>query len=212
MVRVVAGLRFDQVSEVLDGLAGFEQLSLGGIAELRATPEWQRYHTTLRSFLAQPGLDAFGHPGHGMEAVSLAYREVIKQAGSIAARRTAAAALRRWDPVIQVTIEFAGALLSVFYNPTGPGSTGFHVARDLAPGVGTRTARAVFHLVIGRVTRSRSQSRVENSLRVLETRLDRGRRDWTEFVEALRKSGIRELDRPPGAPENAAAMEKGGDE
>lgn len=210
LVRVVANLRFDQVSEVLGAPAAFEQLTLGGIAELRSTPAWRRYHAVLRDFLNQPTLETFGDPGHGAEAVTLAYREVIKQAGAIAARRSAAAISRRWDPVIEITVEFAGALLSVFYNTDGAGSMGFHLARDLAPGVATRTARAVFHLAIGRVTRSRARSRVDNSLRVLETRLDHGRRDWADFLAALRTSGIRELGELPG--QDAAAMEKGAEE
>ena len=185
LVQVVSNLRFDQVTEVLGALAAFEQLTLGGIFELRSTPAWEHYHTVLRAFLAQQSLEAFGDVEHGAEAVALAYRQVIKQAGDIAAQHSEIKIRRRWDPVVEITVEYAGALVSILYNPAGTGGNVFRVIRPLAAGVAARSAKAVFHLVIGRVTRSRGRSRVDNNLRVLDTRLDHGRRDWEEFIRAL---------------------------
>jgi hypothetical protein len=207
LVQVVANLRFDEVTEVLGALAAFEQLTLGGIVELRATPAWERYHLLLRAFLAQQTLDAFGDAEYGAEAVTLAYRQVIKEAGDIAVRHSQEAVQRRWDPVVEITVEFAGALVSILYNPTDTGGNAFRVIRPLAAGVATRSAKAVFHLVIGGVTRSRGRSRVDNSLRVLDTRLDRGRRDWQEFIRALEQQGFRDIGQASG-PEKVAAMEK----
>lgn len=207
LVQVVSNLRFDQVTEVLGALAAFEQLTLGGILELRATPAWDRYHTLLRAFLAQQTLDAFGDGQHGAEAVALAYRQVIKEAGDIAIRYSQEATQRRWEPIVEITVEFAGALVSILYNPTGTGSNAFRLIRPLAAGVATRSAKAVFHLVIGGVTRSRGRSRVDNSLRVLDTRLDRGRRDWEEFIRALEQQGFRDVGQA-SSPEKVAAMEK----
>jgi hypothetical protein len=206
-VQVVSNLRFDQITAVLGALAAFEQLTLGGILDLRSTVAWERYHTVLRAFLAQQTLDAFGDAEHGAEAVALAYRQVIKEAGDIAVRYSEKASQRRWDPVVEITVEFAGALVSILYNPAGTGGNVFRLVRPLAAGVATRSAKAVFHLVIGRVTRSRGRSRVDNSLRVLDTRLDHGRRDWEEFVRALEQEGFREVTESSSAPEEAA-MEK----
>lgn len=207
LIQVISNLHFDQVTEVLGALAAFEQLTLGDILELRSTPAWEHYHAVLRAFLAQQTLEAFGDPGHGAEAVALAYREVIKEAGAITVRQSQKMALRRWDPVVEITVEFAGALLSILYDPSGTGGNVFRVLRPLADGVATRSAKAVFHLVIGRVTRSRGQSRVDNSLRVLDTRLDHGRRDWEEFVRALEHEGFRDAGQISGGHEEAA-MEK----
>jgi hypothetical protein len=207
LVQVVSNLHFDQITQVLGALAAFDQLTLGGILELRSTAAWDRYHMLLRALLAQQTLDAFGDADHGAEAVALAYRQVIKEAGDIAVRRSQDVTQRRWDPVVEITVEYAGALLSILYNPTGAGGNVFRLLRPLAAGVATRSAKAVFHLVIGRVTRSRGQSRVDNSLRVLDTRLDHGRRDWEEFVKALEHEGFRDAGQS-GDPDKTAAMEK----
>ena len=208
LIRVIANLRFDQISEVVGALAAFEQLTLGGIIDLRSTREWARYHEVLRDFLTEPTLDAFGNAEHGVEAVALAYGEVIRQAGAIAVSHTASRLQERWDPVVEIMVEFAGAVVSIFYDPAGDGGKAFHVARELMQGVVTREAKAAFHLIIGRVTRSRGQSRVDNSLRVLETGLEHGKNDWIAFVGALRAEGFRELDQVPGTPPETAAMEK----
>jgi hypothetical protein len=207
LVQVVSNLHFDQITEVLGALAAFEQLTLGGILELRATPAWQRYHSVLRAFLAQQTLEAFSDADHGAAAVALAYRQVIQEAGEIAVRHNSESLQRRWDPVVEITVEFAGALLSILYDPTGSGGNAFRLIRPLADGVATRSAKAVFHLVLGRVTRSRGQSRVDNSLRVLDTRLDHGRRDWEEFIRALKRAGFRDIGQISST-DKAAAMEK----
>src|SRR6266498_4034659 len=208
LIQVVSNLRFDQITEVLGALGAFEQLTLGSVIELRSTPQWDRYYTVLDRFLTQPTLEAFGDADHGAEAVALAYRDVIKQAGTIAAEHSKAAVQQRWDPVIEITVEFAGAILSIFYNPAGAGSNAFRVVRGLAPGIGTRAAKAVFHLVIGRVTRSRARSRIDNSLRVLDTKLDHGRDDWKELVAGLKQQGFRDLDEYPAESGGLASMEK----
>jgi hypothetical protein len=210
LVRVVSNLRFDQISEVLGALSAFEKLTLGGIIELRSTPAWTHYHTVLRRFLAQQTLDAFGNSEHGAEAVALAYRDVIREAGEIAIRYRQDTVQRRWDPVVEITVEFAGALLSILYNPTGTGGNVFKLIRPLASAGVTRSAKAVFHLVIGRVTRSYGHSTIDNSLKVLDTKLDHGRRDWEKFVGALQRNGFREVQSVDDA-ETVAAMEKGAD-
>jgi hypothetical protein len=207
LVQVVSNLRFDQITGVLGALGAFEQLTLGGILELRSTAAWEHYHAMLRAFLAQQTLEAFGDAEHGAEAVALAYRQVIKEAGDIVVRYSEKATRRRWDPVIEITVEFAGALLSILYNPAGTGGNAFRLIRPLEDQVATRSAKAVFHLVIGRVTRSRGRSRVDNSLRVLDTRLDHGRRDWQEFIGALEQEGFRDIGQIGSGPEKAA-MEK----
>lgn len=210
LTRIVANLHFDRITEVLGAPSAFDQLSLGGILELRDTPEWGSYHSILRAFLAQPTLETFGDEDHGAESVAMAYRDVIRQAGPIAARYSQTAIQSRWDPIVEITIEFAGAILSVFYNPSGDGGKAFRVVRGLTPGIATRGAKAVFHLIIGRATRARSQSRVENGVRVLETNLDHGRRDWDEFIRALRIQGFVELDATPQA--TPAVMERSTEE
>jgi hypothetical protein len=48
---------------------------------------------------------------------------------------------------------------------------------------------------------------VDNSLRVLDTRLDHGRRDWQEFIGALEQEGFRDIGQIGSGPEKAA-MEK----
>ena len=208
LVHVISSLRFDQVSEVVGALAAFDRLSLGGIIELRSTAAWQRYHAILRDFLGQSTLDVFGDEEHGAEAVAIAYRDVIKQAGSITAARERERLERRWDPIVEIMIEFAGAVVSVFYNPAGDGGAAFQVVRDLLPGTVTRSAKAALHLVLGRVTRSAAAAQVDNQLRVLETRLDYGRRDWQAFVRGLEAQGLRRLDRAPGGSHESSAMEK----
>lgn len=208
LVQVVANLNFDRITEVLGAIATFEQLTLGGIIELRSTPTWQHYHAVLRNFLAQQSLEAFGNAEHGAEAVALAYRQVIREAGEIAIRYRQDAIQRRWDPIVELTVEFAGALLSILYNPAGTGGNVYKVVRPLAAGVATRSAKAVLHLVIGRVTRSLGKSTIDNSLRVLDTRLDHGKRDWEEFIRALNQTGFRD-DQSVDDSETVAAMEKG---
>jgi hypothetical protein len=212
LAQALAALRFDQITEVLGALGAFENLTLGGVLELRSTSAWRHYHSVLRKFLSGGTLEAFGNTDHGAEAVALAYREVIKEAGPIAARYSSGAIQERWDPRVEIMVEFAGAILSIFFNPSGDGVNVFHVVRDLMPGVATRTAKAVFHLVIGRATRSRGEAQVENSLRVLDTKLERGRKDWDGFQKALVAQGFRRLDQIPGRPDLVAAMERSDEE
>lgn len=102
LVQVVSNLRFDQITQVIGALAAFEQLTLGGILELRSTAAWDRYHEVLRAFLGQQTLDTFGDAEHGAEAVALAYRGVIKEAGDVVIRRDQEAIRRRWDPVVEI--------------------------------------------------------------------------------------------------------------
>jgi hypothetical protein len=206
LAQVVANLHFDRITEVLGAPAAFDQLTLGGVLELRETPAWEYYHSVLRDFLAQPTLEDFNDEDHGAEAVAMAYRRVIEEAGPISARNSQAAIQSRWDPIVEITVEFAGAVVSVFYNPGGDGGKAFRVVRGLTPGIATRGAKAVFHLIIGRATRARSQSNVENGIRVLETNLDHGRRDWDEFIKALGMQGFTELSAVPEP--TAAVMER----
>jgi len=198
LIRVLSNLNFDQVSAVLDAPSAFERLTLRDVLELRDTPQWAHYHNVLDEFLADGTLDAFGDASHGAEPIALAYRDVVERAGAISAARIRSAVQDRWDPVIEIAVEFAGAILSVFYDPAGKA---FRVARDISPGVGTRTAKAVFHFVMGRITRSQAAARIDNSLRMLDTRLAGGKDDWVEFVAGLKKQGFRELDRDPGSGE-----------
>ena len=190
LAHTLATLRFDQITDVLGALGAFENLTLGGVLDLRATRAWRRYHSVLQAFLSDRTLETFGNADHGAEAVALAYREVIKEAGPIAASYSSAAIQERWDPIVEIMIEFAGAIISIFFNPAGDGNNAFRVTRDLMPGVSTRAAKAVFHLVIGRSTRSRGRSRIENSMRVLDTKLEHGRRDWENFPARAHGAGF----------------------
>lgn len=198
LADLVARLRFDQVTEVLGALAAFDFLTLSDIVRLRSTGAWQRYQRVLRDFLAQPSLDMFDDA----EQVVLAYNEVIREAGSIAGARLAEARVERWSPAVELVVEFAGAAVSIFFNVSG--GLAFQVTKELAPGVVTRTAKAVISMVIGRVTVARTASQVDNNLRLLEYQLEHGRRDWETFVSALGKLGFRELtDESPGNDQQA---------
>ncbi len=205
LIQAVSNLNFDQVAAVLSAPAAFERLTLGSIIKLRSTEEWGNYRAVLDKFLTHPTLEVFGDGDHGAEAVALAYREVIKQAGAIGASQLTDAAQEHWDPVIEITVEFAGAVLSIFYNPAG---NAFRLARGIAPGVSTRAAKAIFHLVIGRATRSRARSRVDNSLRVLDVRLEHAEQDWEGFVKGLKQHGFRDLDTDPGRADRRGSTEK----
>ena len=200
LIDLVGRLRFDQVTEVLGALAAFDFLTLSDIVRLRDTAPWQRYHRALREFLARPSLEMF-EGEHGAESVVLAYTDVIREAGEIAGARLARAQVERWVPAVELVVEFAGAVVSIFFNVSG--GLAFQVSKELAPGVVTRTAKAVVSLVIGRLTTARTASRVDNSLRLLEFRLDHGRRDWDEFVGALGRLGFQELSSVPEAAERA---------
>lgn len=197
LTDLVRKLRFDRVTEVLGALAAFDYLTMTDIAQLRATEAWQEYHRRLRDFLQQPTLELFTDPDHGAEAVVLAYRDVIAEAGAIAGSRIEMARARRWDPAIEIMVEFAGAVVSIFFNVGDGQAVAYRVSQQIADGIATRTAKAVVHLVIGRFTRSKTHSNVDNGLRVLEQRLDHGRRDWDDFIRSLDILGFKELGELP---------------
>jgi hypothetical protein len=197
LTDLVRNLRFDRVTEVMGALASFDYLTVSDIARLRMTQAWQNYHRVLRDFLRQPTLDMFTDREHGAEAVALAYNGVIAEAGAIAGSRIERARAHKWDPAIELLVEFAGAAVSIFFNLGNSRGMAYRVSQDIAPTIAARAAKAVVHLVIGRLTNSRAHSEVDNGIRVLERRLDRGRRDWDEFIGALRTLGFEELDRLP---------------
>jgi hypothetical protein len=197
LTDLVRKLRFDRVTDVLGALAAFDFLAVSDIAKLRNTEAWQHYHRTLRTFLEQPTLELLADQDRGAEAVALAYSEVIREAGAIAGSRIEDARLRKWAPVIEIMVEFAGAVVSVFFNVGGGQGLAYRISHGVAPGLATRTAKVVVHLVIGRFTQARTQSKIDNGIRVLERRLDRGRRDWDEFIAALGSLGFRELGELP---------------
>lgn len=184
-------LRFAQITKVLGGLAAFDFLTLSDVVRLRHTEEWHAYHRVLQQFISERSLAMFEDSDHGAQQVAAAYGRVIGVAGEIAGERLAEARVREWEPITELVVDFAGASVSIFFG--GEGNVTYAVTGEIAKTAITRTAKAVISLVIGRFTKAGTKSRVGNSLRLLEYRFERGRRDWEEFVYALGAAGFQEL-------------------
>lgn len=183
LVDLLRRTAFDVVQSGLV-IESLSELSLAEVRAVREEEAWASYIGRLRHLVAHP-LE-FTDPDEGARAVYEAYVELAKVISARASRRPSGrrpAREHRWDPVIEIVFEAAGAVLSVvFANPPI-----FQVAGTVAAAVGARAAPVVVRLVIRGMAERRAQARLSTGIDLMRVRFGNAKRDWDRLVFETRQ-------------------------
>ncbi len=163
----------------LDSLA---ELQLADVPVVRATDEWRAYASSLGNLLRAPL--SFNDPGAGAGAVLEAYVQlarVITEVGTQHAVARRVGRLSRWQPVVEVVFEIAGAVLTVIF----AGQTGYRVTGSVAAKIGSKATPAVMRLVIRGLTEHGSKSKLGISVDLMRRDVRNAQKEWDEVVRGV---------------------------
>jgi hypothetical protein len=190
---------FNLAQEPLD--IGFTGLELQHIWQARKTDEWSNYIGSLRSLIASPAeFDIRA------QDVYSRYVDLAAQLGNIAGDRRRGA-VDRWEPVIQVTIEVLGSVISLVFGHEPYAQVVGNVARSVA---GRASTAIVRFAVVGR-DRRRARAQLGTSIDLMRLRFQRTAADWEDLQRRLKSAGLplRALTREPEEDANLDLPEEG---
>jgi hypothetical protein len=183
---------FDLAQQPLD--VGFTGLGLHHVWQARKTDEWTQYINSLRSLIAAPReFDTRA------QDVYSRYVDLAAQLSNIVGQRRQGVA-DRWQPIIQVTIEVLGSVISIVFGHDRYAQVIGNVARSVA---GRASTAIVRFAVIGRDERQ-ARAQLGTSVDLMRLRFQRTAADWEDLQRQLRSAGlpIRALTREPEADAN----------
>ncbi|SCL32676.1 hypothetical protein GA0074692_3376 [Micromonospora pallida] len=155
-------------------------LELHHVRQARQTDEWRDYVTALQALLDEP-LDFVDRSQRLYDRYVALARRLAEMVGERRQDR-----MRVWDPAIRVTVEVAGAVVSVVFD----GDPRLELAGEVAPEVVARAATAVLRFaVVGRDER-RAARELSTGMDVMRVRLQRAGEDWRELVRRLQELGF----------------------
>jgi hypothetical protein len=193
---------FDLIQNPLDvGLTG---LDLHHVSQARRTDEWSKYISSLRSLIEAP--EEFDIRAQDV------YSRYVDLAGQISnivgARRQGL--VDRWEPVIQVTIETLGSVISIVF----AAEPVVQVVGKVATSIAARASTAVVRFaVVGRDQR-RAQRQLGTSVDLMRVQFHRTADEWRQLTDELERAGfrVRDLDRHPEADANLDVPEQSEDD
>jgi hypothetical protein len=169
---------FERIAEGLY-LRSIQSLTLRQILEIRHQPEWEAYIRSLRSLLDNPL--SFADPISGAVEV---YRRYGELAGVMTKLATENAERSRWQPVIELIIDVAGAALSMVWDAQG---LFFTQSGAAVPLVTDRAAPVVARLVVRGLGDRRVQSSLRTDLTFLTGRMADAVAGWNELMGEIRQ-------------------------
>jgi lambda repressor-like predicted transcriptional regulator len=183
---------FDLVQNALDvGLTG---LDLHHVWAARRTDEWDQYTASLKDLIENP----VDFSDRGQEVYSR-YVELARRLGAIVGDRHRGV-VDRWEPVIQLTVETLGSVITVVFGP----QPHVEVIGKVATGIAVRASTAVVRFaVVGRDQR-RASSELGTSMDLMRVRLARTGEAWEFLQRKLAEAGlpVYNMSRPPEADAN----------
>jgi hypothetical protein len=189
---------FDLVQSALDiGLTG---LDLHHVWAARGTEEWQQYTTSLKGLLENP----VDFSDRGQEVYSR-YVDLARRLGIIVGDRRSGA-VDRWEPIIQLTVETLGSVITIAFGP----QPHVEVIGKVATGIAVRASTAVVRFaVVGRDHR-RANAELGTSMDLMRVRLSRTGEEWEYLKRKLAEAGlpVYDMNRSPEADANFDVPEK----
>lgn len=184
--EIIELLRKTAFSEVQQGLYldSLAELSLADVPVVRETEEWRTYASRLGDLLRSPM--SFTDADVGAPAVLQAYVDlagVITRVGTDRAVARRVGRLARWQPVVEVIFEIAGAALTVVFAE----QTLYRVSGSVAAKIGSKAAPAVMRLVIRGFSERGSKSKLGISVDLMRRDVRNAEREWDSLVGGLRK-------------------------
>jgi hypothetical protein len=163
-------------------MRSFGTLRLHDVQEIRLTDEWSKYIQSLDGLLADPL--SFADPDTGIARIYRDYTDVAKVATSIGVAGRSKRLTARWDPVVELVIEVAGAALSVVWG----GGIVFKIAGVISSKVLGKGAPVVARLVVRGLTERGSRAELAMSCDFMRSQLTDARNEWDMLVSKLRET------------------------
>jgi hypothetical protein len=189
---------FDLAQQPLD--VGFTDLELHHVWRARRTDEWVQYINSLKSLIAAPR-----EFDERAQEIYSRYVDLAARLGSIVGERRKGV-VDRWQPVIQVTIEVLGSVISIVFGHETYAQVVGNVARSVA---GRASTAIVRFAVIGRDER-RARAQLGTSVDLMRLRFQRTAAGWEDLQRQLQSAGLplRALTREPEADANLDVPEE----
>ncbi|KAB2347771.1 hypothetical protein [Actinomadura rudentiformis] len=163
---------------------GLTGLDLHHVQQARTSDEWTAYTTSLTSLINSP--EEFENLGQDVYNKYIALATTLS---SIVGDRRVDT-VDRWEPIIRVSVETIGAVISVVFD-TEPY---VEVIGEVAQAVAARASTAVVRFaVVGRDQR-RADTQLGTSVDLMRIRFDRTERDWKRLIGGLGQAGYPVLE------------------
>jgi hypothetical protein len=192
---------FDLVQSALDiGLTG---LDLHHVWSARGTDEWIRYITSLEGLISNP--EEFSVRG---QEVYSRYVDLARRIGTIVGDRRRGV-VDRWEPIIQLTVETLGSVITIVFGP----QPYVEIIGKVATGIAVRSSTAVVRFaVVGRDQR-RASAELGTSMDLMRVRLRRTGEEWDYLKRKLAEAGfpVYDMTRSPEADANLDVPERADD-
>src|SRR6266567_660717 len=192
---------FDLVQSALDvGLSG---LDLHHVWRTRSTDDWTRYITSLKARIDAP--EEFEIRG---QEVYTRYVDLARRLGTIVGGRRRGV-VDRWEPVIQLTVETLGSVISIVFGAEPHVEVIGKVASEIAARASTALVRFA---VVGRDQR-RASTQLGTSVDLMRVRLNRTGEGWEYLKTKLGEAGfpVQDMTRLPEVDANLDVPEKSED-
>jgi len=173
---------FDLVQSGLDiGLAG---LDLHHVWQARKTDEWASYIASLRALIEAP--QEFERRG---QDVYTQYVNLGRRLSEIVGSRRQGIA-DRWEPIILLTVETLGSVISIVFGRNPYVEVTGKVAREIA---GRASTALVRFAIVGRDQR-RASTQLGTSVDLMKVRFRRTAEDWGFLIAKLSEAGLPQGD------------------
>lgn len=193
---------FDLVQSALDvGLTG---LDLHHVSAARDTDEWHQYTASLKGLIEQP----VDFSDRGQDVYSR-YVDLARRLGVIVGDRRKGV-VDRWEPIIQLTVETLGSVITVAFGS----QPHVELVGKVASGIALRASTAVVRFaVVGRDQR-RASAELGTSMDLMRVRLGRTGEEWEYLLRRLAEAGlpVYDMNRSPEADANFDVPEKADDD
>jgi hypothetical protein len=203
LLRVLLRRRvFDLVQSALDvGLTG---LDLHHVWRARGTDEWIQYITSLKSLIEAP--EEFEVRG---QEVYSRYVDLARRLSTVVGGRRRGV-VDQWEPIIQLTVETLGSVISIVFGTVPHVEVIGKVASEIAARASTAVVRFA---VVGRDQR-RASTQLGTSVDLMRVRFNRTGEDWEYLKTKLGEAGFPVLDmtRQPEVDANLDVPEKSEDD
>jgi hypothetical protein len=183
LIRLLQQLTFGSVNHLLRAVPVIDDLSLEDVWKVRGTRSWNTYKTTVAELLARPSLDAFLDEQHGAPAIVGAYQQMIREVERISLSRRRKTQQDRVQGVVQIAFDIGTVTINTVFLPDN--SVVYELAGNLSSLVGRGIVNVAVRIGMGRLLKSRSQEKIDNTIRILELRLANPHLHTVELMQHL---------------------------
>lgn len=189
---------FDLVQSALDiGLTG---LDLHHVWAARGTDEWSQYTASLEGLIGNP----VEFSDRGQEVYSR-YVDLARRLSTFVGDRHQGV-VNRWEPIIQLSVETLGSVITIVFGP----EPHVEVIGKVATGIAVRASTAVVRFAIVGRDQRRASAELGTSMDLMRVRLMRTGEEWEYLKTKLAEAGlpVYDMSRSPEADANLNIPEK----